>query len=241
MGKNHLMRLNSPNTWAVERKENQFIARPITTGQKTKYCLPLIIVLRDMLKVGKTAKEIKYILNNNDLLINGEKRKEIKYPVGIFDVIDIKSLKESYRLMLNKRGKLILVKVSGNEANLVLLKISKKTAIKGGKLQLSFTNGTTMLSNKISDKAGDNQLKVNDVVVYDFVNHKAIDVLKLEKGNTIYLTGGQHVGSVVKIEGVKDNQIIFKTTTNETFVTLLDYAFLIGRESPLIKTEDKNN
>lgn len=235
MGKNHLMRLNSPNTWAVERKENQFIARPITTGQKTKYCLPLIIVLRDMLKVGKTAKEIKYILNNNDLLINGEKRKEIKYPMGIFDVIDIKSLKESYRLMLNKRGKLILVKVSGNEANLVLLKISKKTAIKGGKLQLSFTNGTTMLSEKVSDK----QIKVNDVVVYDFVNHKAIDVLKLEKGNTIYLTGGQHVSSVVKIESVKDNQIVFKTTTNETFVTLLDYAFLIGKESSLIKTEDK--
>ncbi|MBS3122727.1 hypothetical protein J4434_07640 [Candidatus Woesearchaeota archaeon] len=235
MGKNHLMRLNSPNTWAVERKENQFIARPNTTGQKIKYCLPLIIVLRDMLKVGKTAKEIKYILNNNDLLINGEKRKEIKYPLGIFDVIDIKPLKESYRLMLDKKGKLMLVKVNGNEANLILLKLSKKTTIKGGKSQLSFTNGTTMLNEKVSDK----QIKINDVIVYDFVNHKAIDVLKLEKGNTIYLTGGQHVGSVVKIEGVKGSQVIFKTTTNETFVTLLDYAFLIGKESPLIKTEDK--
>ncbi|MBI4453157.1 hypothetical protein HY636_00775 [Candidatus Woesearchaeota archaeon] len=235
MVKLHLMRLNSPNTWAVERKEKQFIVRPMTTGQKIKYCLPLNIVLRDMLKVGKTTNEIKYILNNNDILINGKKRKEIKYPLGLFDVLDIKSLKESYRLLLDKKGKLMLVKISGGEANLVLLKISKKSHIKGGKLQLSFTNGTTMLSEKVSDK----QIKVNDVVVYDFVNHKVIDVLKLEKGNTIYLTGGQHVGSVVKIEGVKNNQIVFKTAANETFVTLLNYAFLIGKESSLIKTEIK--
>ena len=233
MVKNHLKKLNVPKTWAIKRKENTFISRPLSCGQKMQYCLPLNVVLRDMLKIGKTTKEIKHLLNSNDILINGRKILNTKFALGIMDVLEIKQLNEAHRLLINKKGKLALIKISDKEKHLLPLKLKNKTKIKGGKLQINFTNGLNLLVEK-------DEFKVQGVIIYDFVTKKVLDNITLSKGNTVYLTGGKYVGSVVKIEGTNENTLIFKDASGEVFKTSLKYAFLVGKDKPLINVSWSN-
>ncbi|MFH1439898.1 MAG: hypothetical protein ABIG89_04995 [Candidatus Woesearchaeota archaeon] len=235
MVKNHLKRLNCPKTWAIEKKQNTFITRPMTTGQRLEFCLPLSTVLRDILKIGKNLNEIKHIINNNDVLVNGKKIIDVKYALGFLDVLDIKALNESYRLIIGNNGKLKLVTIDDKEKNILLLKIINKTIMKGGKLQINFSNGMNLLIDDVKSVP----CKIDDVVVYDFMNKKILDVLAFENNASVYFVGGKFIGSVVKVESIKkkENIIVFRTLSNDVLQTSLDYAYLIGKDKPLIKIE----
>ena len=227
MVKNHLKRLNVPTSWVIKKKSNVFITRPKPCGHVTDHCMPINVILRDMLKIGKTTKEIKHILFNNDVLVNGKKRDDVKFAMGFMDVLDIKILNEAYRLIINHKNKLVTIKVDEKEKNILLLKVKNKTLLKGGNLQVNFTDGSNLLVEK-------DEFKVNDVVVFDFVKKKVQQILKLEKGCLIYIVGGRYVGGVVKLESIKDNEIVFRTDDNEVFTTSLRYAFVVGKDKPVI-------
>jgi small subunit ribosomal protein S4e len=226
MVKNHLKRLNVPNSWAIKKKSNVFVTRPMSGGHVLDNCISLNVALRDLLKVGKTSKEIKHILYNNDILVNGKRRTDIKFAVGFMDLLEIKSLKETYRFLLNHKGKLTPIKVQATENNLLLLKVKDKTLIKGGKLQVNFTDGSNLLVEK-------DDSKVNDVVAYD-MQKKTMQTLKLEKGSQIFVTGGRYVGRIVTLESIKDKEMVFKLNDGDVFRTSLDYAFVVGKDKPLI-------
>ena len=54
--------------------------------------MPLLIILRDMLKIGRNRGEIKQILNSGSVEVNGKVRKNDKFPVKAFDIVKIKSI-----------------------------------------------------------------------------------------------------------------------------------------------------
>ncbi len=227
MVKNHLKRISAPKTWLIQRKENKYITRPTSTGQVLGYTLPLLVVLKEFIKVGKTSREIKHILNNNEILVNNKRRTEPKFGVGLFDVIEIKPLNESYRIVLNKRNQLVTVNVPAPEKNIMLLKITKKFISKGNKICLNFNNGF----NVVVDKNG---YSVGDVVVFDSSSSKIKELLKLEKGNCVYFTGGKYVGMVVTVEEIQNKDVLFRTESSDVFRTLLNHAFVIGKDKPAI-------
>lgn len=232
MVKNHLKRLSTPKTWLIQRKENKYITRPTSTGQALYYTMPILVVLKEFIKVGKTSREIKHILNNNEILVNNKRRTEPKFGVGLFDVIDIKPLGESYRIVLNKRNQLVTIKIPSAEKNTMLLKITKKYVAKGKKLCLNFNNGF----NLSVDNTG---YSVGDVVVYDSSSNKIKELLKLEKGCHVYFTGGKYVGLTVTVEDIQSNEIIFKTGSSDIFRTSLCNAFVVGKDKPVIAIEQK--
>jgi small subunit ribosomal protein S4e len=102
MATSYLKRLNAPKTWKIKRRGISFISRPNPGPHKMELCLPLNIILRDMLCHAKTTKEVKMIVNAKEITVNGKVVKEIKYPVGLFDVLQISKLDETYRIMLSK-------------------------------------------------------------------------------------------------------------------------------------------
>ena len=71
MGNNqHLKRHGMPTLWSVERKNEKFIAKPNPGSHKMKYVVPVVVLLRDILKYAKTSKEVKLILHDDEVLVN---------------------------------------------------------------------------------------------------------------------------------------------------------------------------
>ena len=54
-----LKRLNAPKSWPVPRKSNVWVTSPNPGPHSLDGCMPLSVVLRDMLKVVDTAAEAK--------------------------------------------------------------------------------------------------------------------------------------------------------------------------------------
>ncbi|MFH1331967.1 MAG: 30S ribosomal protein S4e [archaeon] len=226
MVKRHLKRLMAPKTWPIKRKEHKWITRPNSGPHPLKKCLPLNIVIKNLLKYAKTSREVKLILNQGKILINNVARKDPKFPIGLMDVIQVPELKGQYRIVYNPQGKLKLIAISADEAKLKPCKIVNKKTLKGKKTQLNFKDG----SNRIVDK---DSYKVNDTLIIDLTKEKKDGIkkhLKFEKGATIYLTDGKHVGTTGMIEEIQNtfqNQTIIFKTEKETYKTSKDFALVI--------------
>jgi len=236
MVKQHLSRLAMPKTWPIKRKGIKFIIKP-KSSRKMKYCIPLVIVIKDLLKYAKTRKEVKKIINEGNVLINKSKPRDIKTGLGLMDVLEFPKLKEQYRILLNKQGKFRVMKISAKEAGVKPCKITGKRNLKGKKLQINLDDGSNLLDTK-------GNYKVGDSLLVDTEKRKAKEHIPLEKGAVVYLTGGNNVNAVGTVEGFKEfsgtrqANIILKVS-GKTLETKKDYALAIGKGKPAIAVEEK--
>ncbi len=235
MVKRHLARLSTPRTWPVERKVDVWIVRPNCGAHKMKNCLPIAVVLREILKHASTSREVKQILNDKNVIINGKVKKDPKTQIGFMDVLELPKIKKKYRMIFDKKGKLVLKEANAQESEIVIANIIGKKTIKNKKTQLNLNDGTNLLADK-------SQYKLGDSLVLTIPDRKVKMHLKLEKGATVYLTGGNKVGQTGKVEEILNVKGMQKSTikiksNDETFETRKEYAFVIGKEKPLINTE----
>ncbi len=228
MVKNHLKRIAVPRTWKVKtKKEIMFITRP-KPGKKMLYSMPINTLLKEVLGLARTSKESKFILTEKNVLVNGTRINEPKYPVGVFDCIEIKELGQFYRMVLDKRGKLRMIATDRKDAELRPVKISGKTMLKKGRVQLNFSDGT----NLIADKA----YAVGDVLMVKHPKTVA-SVIKMEKGCLVYIVGGKSSGKLGVVKDVAADGVTF-TVDEKDMKTLNEYAFQIGKDKPVIKLND---
>ncbi|MEM4247669.1 MAG: 30S ribosomal protein S4e, partial [Candidatus Nanoarchaeia archaeon] len=193
----HISRLNAPKSWPIARKGIKWVAKPIPGPHSIYYAMPLNIYLRDILGLASITKHIKKILNDGSVKVNGKVRKELNFPVGLFDVLSIAHLNKHYRVIISENGLLKLIEISASDAKLVPAKIISKTTTRNGKLQINCNNGWNFLADKDDYKAG-------DVLLFDAEKNKPAKHIKLAEGNTAYIIGGKHVGSVAKLEKFKE-------------------------------------
>jgi len=226
MVKNHLKTIAAPKTWPINRKSKVFIMRPTSGPHNLETGVTLNFVLTDMLKIASRKKEAVHILYHKEVLVDGKRRKDVRFPVGLFDVITIKDTKKNYRLIMSIKGKLELKEIDDKEAQIKPLKIKVKKSM-GKKFQLGFYDGSNLLIDK-------NDYSVGDTVTVK--SGKVKDHFKLAKGNTIFLTGGRNLGKTGVIEDITGNKILYKAK-NEVLETLKKYAFVIGKDKPIIKLE----
>jgi small subunit ribosomal protein S4e len=221
MVKNHVKRISAPKTWNLARKKETFTMRP-NAGKTMEFTLPIARVLRDNLKLALTVKEVKHIINVKTVMVNGRHVKDYRYPVMLMDVVSIKELNKGFRLLIDNQGKLYSKETEDHTRP---SRVIGKTALKSGKIQLNLFDGTNLLSDK-------KDIKVGDIIVLDNKN-EIKHHFKLEAGVTAYLIGGKHVGLTAKVVDVKKGTIVFEHG-NEKFETLKEYAFVIGKDKPLI-------
>lgn len=231
MVKNHLKRIAMPKTWIVGRKKAKWATKPKPGAHSLLHSLPLNIILRDMIKCAKTAKEVKAILHDKDVIVDGKKRREAKMPVGLMDVISIPAIKEDYRVLLNNRGKIITVPLKKEEASIKPSKITGKSNLKKGKIQINLSDSRNILVDK-------DTYKVGDTLVINLPDQKIKQHIKLEAGNLVFLTGGNSIGKVGRIEEIKGNNVVFKVG-EESFETLKQHAFVIGQQKPVIEIKNE--
>jgi small subunit ribosomal protein S4e len=136
-----MKRIAAPKTWNIDRKVSTFITRPRPGPHTFDYGMPLSVVMRELLKFARTAKEAKRILSLKDVFVDKRKRTDDKYPVGIMDVIEFPQLEEQYRILLDVKGRLVAVKVNAKEAGVKLSRIEGKTKLGKGRTQLNMSDG----------------------------------------------------------------------------------------------------
>lgn len=229
----HLKRHSMPTSWQIKRKNIAFISKPNPGSHKLEYCSSIIVVLRDILGLAKTAKEVKYIVNNTDVLINGKKITDIKAPCGMFDIIEIKKTGEKYIVVFDTLGKIKLVPTKDDQ---LYLKISNKKMLPGKKYQLNFMNGF----NLVVDEKTFNSIKAEDTIIYDIDKKKVSGVVALKEGSFVYIFDGKYKGNLGKITKFDiynglTRDVAEVDVEGEAHSTAKDYCFAIGT-----KKEDLN-
>lgn len=228
MTNNHLKKIAANRNWRIDRKDNKFITKPSAGSHSQQLSYPLVVLLRDVLKLGNTKKEIRDVMLNKNLLIDQKKVKDDKLPVGVMDTVHIKENSEAYRITVSHKG-LEPVQIDEKEATKKISKIKDKTYVKG-KVQLNLFDGNNLFVDK-------DNYNVNDSVVIELPSKKIVKHLKFAKGATIMLTGGKHVGSVGVVENIEDNKLVFKSNKGDVFETLKKHAYVVGEKQPYIKVQ----
>lgn len=227
MAKKHLKRITVPASWMVDRKGSKFIARPngsfsLETG------MPLITVLKEVLNLVNTRREGRRVLNSKEISVNGVRRKSEKFMIGLMDVLGIKELGISYRMLLDANGVLRLVPIGSGESAIKPCKIIGKRAVRKGKVQLSLHNGHTCI--------GEAAHETGSTVVLALPKGGITQHLKMEKGSHAYLIGGSNVGRTGVIDSVSGDKVAIKMESGDGLITAAKrFVFVIGKEKPVIK------
>jgi len=227
----HLKRLAAPRSMQLHRKEFKWTTKASPGPHPLEKSIPLLTLVRDYLKLCDLQKEGRRIIATGEILVDGKKRNSHKFPCGFMDVISIPTLKKDYRILFDRKGKLILVPISSGDSGWKLCRIQNKTIIPGKKIQLNLHDGKNVIVEK-------DEYKTGDVLKISFTDKKIMDVFPFKKGTVSMITGGSHVGQVANIEDIeivpssKPNLAIMKSDTE--FSTIADYVFPIGLAKPTI-------
>lgn len=234
MGNNqHLKRHAAPVAWPIKRKNITFIAKPNPGSHSSKYVVPVVVLIRDVLKYAETAKEVKLIVFSKEVLVNGKKIVDVKSPVGLFDIFEIKDTKEKYIVLFDEFSKLKLVPTKDD---VLYLRVKGKIQIAGGKLQLNFMNGF----NTLVDKKTYSEAKVQSTVVYDLAKKKVTKVMNLKEGAFVYIFDGKFVGQFAEIKGFElynglTEDIAEIKINDNVHSTAKKYCYVVGEKKEDLK------
>jgi len=244
--KRHLKSFPAPAFWPVPRKVYKFAVKPSPGPHPLDRCIPLLVIVRDILGYAETAKEAKRILHEGHIKVDGIIRRDHKYPVGLMDVIEITKTKEYYRVLPHPSKGLILHPITEEEASFKLCRIEDKTTVKGGHVQLNLHDGRNHLI-RVADprKPVEDVYKTMDVLKIAIPNQEILDHIKFGEGVFAIVIGGKNVGlvgKVVKIErgfGKHRSVVTLESPKKDLFKTSLIYTFAIGLEEPIISLPEE--
>ncbi len=231
--KKHLKRLPAPRTWRLARKEFVWAYKPRPGPHAQEAGLPIAHVLRENLALVDNAREAERVIFSRQIHVDGRVVTDPKFPVGLMDVVTLVPTKTHYRVLPDRRGRLALVPIDAAEAAWKLCRIQDRGTVKGGKMQLRLHDGRNLLLEKSEHPTG-------TTVKLGLPDQKILGALPLAAGHIALLTGGQHAGQLVHVERVertrnpRANLVHF----TEGFSTIIDYVFVVGKESPEIRVPE---
>lgn len=236
----HTKRLATPRVVQIPRKQAKFTVTPRSGPHNKEEAIPLLLIVRDYLKIANNADEAKKAIFSGKIKVNMKVRKDHKYPVGLMDIIEVPDSKISKILLLSPKGRLVLVDVKGAQSKAKLYRIKDKTLTRGGNVQLNFHDGSNLLL-KVKDAAKSEEVsyKAKDSVLVDLSKKKIVEHIPYENGSMAFLTGGSHQGqfaSIVEVTVTKSsrpNVVILKNDAG-TIETIEDYVFMVGKEKSMI-------
>ena len=231
MSRSHIKRLVMPRSWPLTRKTNIWAQKPNPGGHNTEMCMPLGIVLRDVLGIAHNMREAKRILNSRNVSVDGRVETDRSRGVGLMDVLTVGDY--NYRCVLDTNGKLRYRSIAKKAAGSKICKVMGKTTIKGGKTQIHLHDGRNIT---VDDSP---KYKSGDSLVISLPDQDVSSHIAMKKGALAYLTGGSHIGetAVIQSQEVKRSSKPNETSFEE-FGTITDYVFVIARATDLPLGDD---
>ncbi len=182
----HVKRQNINKSLQIPRKGTKYIIVP---SHEKKNGIPLLIILREMLKVAKNRKEARQILNSGAVLVNTKVIKKENFSILLFDIIRVGE--KSYELTFSDKGKFIVKETSKKEK---ISKVIGKKVVKNKKTQLNLMHGGNIITNE--------KVNIGDSITTD--NGKIVKVIPLEKGREAIIFSGKNKGKQGKINKVEN-------------------------------------
>jgi small subunit ribosomal protein S4e len=219
-----LKRIAAPKWWPIEKKTKKFII--VSRGSYLReFSLPLLVFIRDVLKIAENKKEALAIIKKGEVLVDGRKRKDPKFGIGLFNVIEFPSLKKTYRA-IPKRG-LSFIEIPEKEAKLKICKIVNKKSLKGNKNQINLNDGRNILTNE--------KYSTYDSLLIEVPEQKIVDHIKFAENSTCMIFKGKNAGKIGKIKTIEKDRVLIGN--EKTIEVPKDFVIVVGREQPLIKLE----
>jgi len=224
----HEKRVAAPTSWPITRKTHHWVVGANAGPHSMETGIPLLVVVRDLLKIANNSKEAKRIINEGNIYVDGVARQDYKYIVGLFDIVSIPTTNEYYRVLFDTQNRFKLYKEDANARK--LCRINNKTVVKKGAVQLNLHDGTNILAS-------------NDYKTFDSVllgeNRKIVKHIAYKPGNLAMVVGGEHSGEIGKIKQIRKvrgsgtNMVVL--SNEREFETIENYVFVIGETTPEIR------
>ncbi len=227
-----LKRKPAPKFWPIHRKEDPWILKPSSGPHSLQNCLPMSLVLRDILGVAATRKESQTLLYQGKVLVDGKVLHKDDFPVGLMDVISLPDANQYYRIMPTHKG-ISLAEISKEETSFKLCRIDDKMTVSGG-VQLSLHDGSNLLIKVADPKAPKEDIyNTFDILKLSIPSKEIAGRILLKVGNSAVITGGKNIGvtgKIVEIEKTEDKKrknalVVVEDAQGKRFQTILDFVF----------------
>ena len=105
---NHLKRLAMPRSWPLPRKTTIWVTRPAPGAHSLDLCMPINLVIRDVLGLAHSTREVRHILHNGLAKVDGRICKDTRRGVGLMDVLSLGDV--HYRCVLDTTADFVTVR-----------------------------------------------------------------------------------------------------------------------------------
>ncbi len=233
-GARKLKRLAAPRFWSVERKTFKWVVKPRPGPHPLRLAIPLLLVVRDILRLANTASEAKKVIHRRKILVDGRPRWDPKFPVGIMDVISIPEMGKHYRITSDPYKVLKLVEIPEGDADHKISKVIRKTTYIRGRIQITTHDGKNFL---LDQGSGIERCRVGDSIHIALPSFEVRDVFPLRGGAPVLVVGGKRAGYVgfvekiadlIEIRDLKDPGLMYRALAKNVIV--------LGVKEPVVRT-----
>ncbi len=238
----HVKRKPAPKIWPIHRKEAVWTLKPKPGPHPLSRCIPLALIVRDILQFAKTRKEAKTIISQEKIKVNGKVQREERFPAGLMDVISIPDIEKVYRVLPSEKG-FFLHPIESEEAEFKLCRIEDKTVVKGGHVQLNLHDGTSALIRVNNPKKPEEDVyQTLDTLKLSIPDRENLGHMKLTVGAPAIIIGGKNIGKYGKITAIeekpsqkrRDLLVTIEDKNGNQFQTILNFIFVLGDTEPSI-------
>ena len=231
-GSKKLKRHMAPMFWGINRKDKRFVITVRPGSHSKNNSIPSAVLLRDTLNSVNTLREAKSSIYGGKVKVDGVIQKSLHHSIGLMDVIELDGTTDIYRLVPKDGHKLVPIKINEKEKSKKLVKVKSKTNITGGKTQLGFHDGRTIIT--------DTNVNVNDTCLLQIPEQKILDVIKFEKNSQVIIIKGGNAGRVGTINEIKSGTFTLPKRINlliddNTVEIPANNTMAIGKEKPIIQ------
>ncbi len=231
-GSKKLKRQMAPLFWGISRKDKRFVVTTRPGPHKKHYSVPSAVFLRDVLHIVTTLREAKAAIYSGRVKVDGVVRRSLHHSIGLMDVVELENVNEIYR-MVPIDGKILRpISIPHSEKTKKLVRVTSKTTIRGGKTQIGFHDGRSILS--------DTLVNIGDTCLIEVPEQKILDVIKLATGEQGLVTRGINAGQIGKIKSVEEGtfilpkRVILELQDREIEIPA-DIIMAIGKEEAAIQ------
>jgi len=233
-GSKKLKRQMSPMFWKINRKDKRFVITVRPGSHPKDNSIPSAVLLRDTLNIVKTLREAKSSIYGGKVKVDGIIQKSLHHSIGLMDVVELENANDIYRLVPKNGQTLFPIKINENEKSKKLVRVKSKTSISGGRTQLGFHDGRTVIT--------DTSVNVGDTCLLQIPEQKILDVIKFEKNSQVIIIKGTNAGRIGTINEIKEGTFtlpkrISLLIDDNTVEIPAHITMAIGKEKPIIQIE----
>jgi len=204
--------------------------------------MPLNVLIRDMMKWAEVGKEAARIVHDSKVTVDGLPRRDHRFAIGLMDVVQVKSIGKAFRFLPKPRLGLSPHPITGEEIGYKLCKITGKTVLRGGKVQVNLHDGRNLVLDVRALGAYEKGLEVGGALQIALPSQRIIHYVPFKEGNLGLVTDGRNEGFYGRIASISPGtqsrpKIARLETTGESFETPAQYILPIGTDTPLVSLE----